>query len=236
MLTESISLEVFLSSFQLINLSSTVYFGLSKFNDLLSFETVSKPAPSLPRPLSHRCCVRQFTMQCVCFACVQRTRMCWWSSLGWREWSNGSPGWDPHRALLCLRLDTRPARSTCCTPCWRWVRKRYAYKVRKMMPETAFISLLCCRRLQLFSCLLTELLLLIFRTSWFTCFSCWWFCFSTTLTRPKTHTAWDCALSCNEHYTHLSITTSAGKRTHTHTLWQLELIWRYRGGRNKKCE
>lgn len=70
--------------------------------------------------------------------------------------------------------------------------------------------------------LLTKLLALIFRTSWFTCFSCWWSCFSTTLTRPKTHTAWDCALSCNKHYTHLITTTSAGIRTHTD---KLKIFW-----------
>ncbi len=80
------------------------------------------------------------------------------------------------------------------------------------MLEIVFVSSLCCWHPALCcSCLLTELSLLIFRISWFTCFSCWWFCSSTTLTRPKTHTAWDCALSCNEHYTRLSITASTGK-------------------------
>lgn len=138
-LTLCMSVEIFLFSFELLSLNYKTQPGLSKFN------RISSQTEQLH--LSRRCCVRQFTTQCVCVACVQKTRTCWWSSPGWREWSSGFPGWDHHRALLCLRPGTKPARSTCCTPCWRWVRNELQY-IRSLIEM--MLSLLRCWHLKLY--------------------------------------------------------------------------------------
>lgn len=70
--------------------------------------------------------------------------MCWWSSPGWRGWSSGSPGWDRHKASLCLRLDTRPARSTCCTPCWRLVRLGFSRHLHCFVHLELFLCFFVC--------------------------------------------------------------------------------------------